>query len=429
MNKLTNVVRPNSHTSSDEGARQFHLNDETVALLQALPDSASLHYANGNAVWVSEKSTVTFKQSFDHLIDKGYLKDINPQDKLLVLKAFSDCRNTYEEQTVVFRCQFPSKDKCPDLSQFELRLSMFEFKGESLILAVVRDVTQEQKALLVANQDAEKANSSNNTKSLFLSNMSHELRTPLNAIIGFSQMLSGEGALVISEEKKSEYAELINQSATHLLNIINDILDASKIEAGKFQIIPELMDASEILQATLKLMAPIADEAGIQVSTDISPELPNISADPRAVRQILINLIANAIKFSYEGAKVHVQLTRDRRKLRLKVSDTGLGMGAETLEKLGNSFFQAEQTSTKGFEGTGLGLSIVFGLIKLHKGNITFDSKPGEGTTVCVELPILNENSVPIPADPNEGIVFLNEVKEPNLMRRLTINPTIRKTG
>lgn len=142
-----------------------------------------------------------------------------------------------------------------------------------------------------------------------------------------------------------------------------------------------------------------------------------------------MNLIANAIKFSHRGGKVTVSIERDRRKINLKVKDTGLGMEQDTLDKLGSSFFQAEQNTTKRIEGTGLGLSIVFGLVELHGGLIFFDSKQGSGTTVCIELPISNETSIPVPADPNEAIVFLNEVREPNLLRKLETNSTVRKTG
>jgi len=302
-------------------------------------------------------------------------------------------------------------------------------KDEELFLALVRDISDITKRLDQAKWDVERAQNSSSTKSLFVSHMSHELRTPLNAIIGFSQMLMGEAAVVISDEKKTEYAGLINRSAGHLLNIINDILDVSKIEAGKFQIIPEVINLSNEVQASLRLMAPIADEAGISIVTDAKDNLPDITADPRAIQQILMNLIANAIKFSHRGGKVTVSIERDRRKINLKVKDTGLGMEQDTLDKLGSSFFQAEQNTTKRIEGAGLGLSIVFGLVELHGGLIFFDSKQGSGTTVCIELPISNETSIPVPADPNEAIVFLNEVREPNLLRKLETNSTVRKTG
>jgi cell cycle sensor histidine kinase DivJ len=430
IGKLTNAISQAPLVASQAAGSRPVLHREAVAALQCLPDSASLHKANGDALWLSDKSTVLFKQTEEQILGKGYLDKVNPQDKLLILKAFSDAAATDQNQIVRFRSQFYTldcEDNHHDLKHFEIRISPYHAGG--MLLALVRDVTQEEEALYNARQNEEKAESANSTKSLFLSNISHELRTPLNAIIGFSQLLSGEAAIVITDEKKHEYAELINQSASHLLTIINDLLDLSKIEAGKFQVIPELMNPHELLLSTVKLMNPIADEAGISLSAKLQDNLPEITADPRAVKQILINLIANAVKFSGEGAQVKVSLKRELRKVCFKISDTGMGMDEGTLEKLGNSFFQAEQHAAKGHEGTGLGLSIVFGLVKLHDGNISFKSHPGNGTTVQVELPISNEKTVPVPSDPNDGIVFLNEMKEPNLMRKLNFNSTRCKTG
>lgn len=429
FSKLTNAVGFQSQVKSVLEDKYDFLSHDTKTLLQSLPDSASLHDANGNALWISDKTIEMFRQDVESLNNKGFFNAINPQDKLNVLKGFSDCSTSGQNQTVSFRCQFAGSQDRLEVSYFELRISYYLYNGKKLFLALVRDVSQDIKNLNQAKQDVESAQNSNSTKSQFLSHMSHELRTPLNAIIGFSQMLMGEAAVIINEEKKTEYAGLINQSASHLLNIINDILDISKIEAGKFQIIPELINLEDEVRASLKLMAPIADEAGISIEIQTKDILPDIMADPRAIQQILINLIANAIKFSHMGDKVTILIERDRRKVNLRVKDTGLGMKQDTLDKLGSSFFQAEQTTTKRYEGTGLGLSIVFGLIKLHEGQISFESKKGMGTTVSVALPISNQKSIPVPADPNEAIVFLNEAREPNLLRKLEINSTVRKTG
>gem|GEM_PF-3221786 len=305
------------------------LSVETKDLLQSMPDSASLHDANGNAIWVSDKTLEMFCKGAENLNNKGFIEQINPQDKLDVLKAFSDCNASGKQQTVTFRCQFIKPDGSFEVSYFELRVSSYLHKEEQFFLALVRDISNDKRSSDQAKQDVERAQNSSSTKSMFLSHMSHELRTPLNAIIGFSQMLMGEAAVVISDEKKTEYAGLVNQSASHLLNIIND---------------------------------------------------------PRAIQQVLINLIANAIKFSNRGDKVTVVIERNRRKVNLKVIDTGLGMEKDTLDNLGSSFFQEEQSTTKRFEGTGLGLSIVFGLVQLHNGEISFDSTKGSGTTVVFGL-------------------------------------------
>ena len=429
FNKLTNAVGFQTRSKIVPEDKNDFLSQDTRALLQSLPDSASLHDANGNTLWISDKTIQMFSKGASELKNKDFLECINPQDKLSVLKGFSDCSTTGKNQTVNFRCQFVNPDRTFEVNHFELRISSYSYKGDEFFLAIVRDVSDDVKSLNQAKQDVENAQNSSSTKSLFLSHMSHELRTPMNAIIGFSQMLMGEAAVIITDEKKTEYAGLINQSASHLLNIINDILDISKIEAGKFQITPELINLEDEIKASLNLMSPIAEEAGVSIATDAIDNLPTITADPRAIQQILMNLIANAIKFSHPGDKVTVSVERHRRKINLKIIDTGLGMDQDTLNKLGNSFFQAEQNTTKRFEGTGLGLSIVFGLIKLHDGLISFDSAQGSGTTVHVELPISAEKTIPVPADPNETIVFLNETREPNLLRKLETNSTVRKTG
>lgn len=429
FSKLTNAVGIRAQVKPVGETVSEFLSVETKDLLQSMPDSASLHDANGNAVWVSDKTLEMFYKGAENLNNKGFIEQINPQDKLDVLKAFSDCNASGKQQTVTFRCQFIKPDGSFEVSYFELRVSSYLHKEDQFFLALVRDISNDKRSSDQAKQDVERAQNSSSTKSMFLSHMSHELRTPLNAIIGFSQMLMGEAAVVISDEKKTEYAGLVNQSASHLLNIINDILDISKIEAGKFKIIPEVISLQDEVQASLKLMAPIADQAGVCIEVDTKDHLPNITADPRAIQQVLINLIANAIKFSNRGDKVTVVIERNRRKVNLKIIDTGLGMEKDTLDNLGSSFFQEEQSTTKRFEGTGLGLSIVFGLVQLHNGEISFDSTKGSGTTVCVELPISNEKSIPIPADPNEAIVFLNKSREPNLLRKLETNSTVRKTG
>lgn len=429
LNKLTKAVRIHHHNENDVTHDIKALSADIVAILNSMPDSTSLHIANGDAVWVSNKSGALFNQNAKSLLGKTFFKNANPQDKLKILKAFSDCDVSGEEQSTQFRCQFPSQNGELIVNSYELRVSRFQHKEEQLLLALVRDVSQFQNKLDKAQAEIEVAKNSNSTKSLFLSNMSHELRTPLNAIIGFSQMLMGEAALIITEEKKTEYAGLINQSANHLLNIINDVLDLSKIEAGKFQIIPEVINTTEAVETTLQLMAPIADEADISINSKIADELPHITADPRALRQIVINLVANAIKFSSTGNEINVTLKRDRRNVRLEVSDNGLGMSQEAVEKLGSSFFQVEQTASRRFEGTGLGLSIVFGLIKLHNGKISFSSELDKGTTVSVDLPISSQKSIPVPSDPDEAIVFLNEAREPNLLRKLDRITTTRRVG
>jgi cell cycle sensor histidine kinase DivJ len=218
--------------------------------------------------------------------------------------------------------------------------------------------------------------------------MSHELRTPLNAIIGFSEMIARERELSLGADKRQEYARLINDSGQHLLAVVNDILNMSKIESGTFELEPHPFDAREVVANCCDLMALRARETGVDLVMNLSDSLPKITGDKRAFKQILINLLSNAIKFTDRGGRVSVAMVEQGTDLVLSVQDTGIGIDGEDLRKLGEAFFQAGRTYDRRHEGTGLGLSIVKGLVGLHNGELRFESRLGEGTKVTVLLPL-----------------------------------------
>jgi cell cycle sensor histidine kinase DivJ len=217
--------------------------------------------------------------------------------------------------------------------------------------------------------------------------MSHELRTPLNAIIGFSDMLAND-QLVLDPARKFEYAKLINDSGRHLLSVVNGILDMSKMESGNFEITPEPFAPAPAIRSCCDILALKAQEAGVDLKTRIAADLPEVVADRRAVNQILINLVSNAIKFTLRGGRVCVSALRDGPKLVVAVEDTGVGIGETDLPRLGEAFFQARASYDRRHDGTGLGLSIVKGLVRLHGGDIDIRSRLGDGTRVTVRLPI-----------------------------------------
>jgi cell cycle sensor histidine kinase DivJ len=227
--------------------------------------------------------------------------------------------------------------------------------------------------------------------------MSHELRTPLNAIIGFSDMLTNE-SLVLDEGRRYEYAKLINESGRHLLSVVNGILDMSKMESGNFQITPEPFAPAQVISSCCDLLALKAKDAGVELATRIASNLPEMVADRRALNQILINLISNAIKFTPRGGQVTVGACSEGQTLAITVTDTGCGIGPEDLPRLGEAFFQARASYDRRHDGTGLGLSIVKGLARLHGGDMNIQSQLGEGTQVTVRLPIDCEDVRP--ADP-----------------------------
>ncbi|MGH6875957.1 MAG: sensor histidine kinase [Rhizomicrobium sp.] len=221
-------------------------------------------------------------------------------------------------------------------------------------------------------------------KSEFLANMSHELRTPLNAILGFSEMLKNG----IRRDKTGEYAEIIHTSGRYLLSLINDILDLSKIEAGKYEPNTTHVLVQDLIRDCVSLMQPGADAAGVALGTDVPRLMPILYADPRALRQILLNLLTNAIKFTRSGGEVTVKACIVQSgEFCLDVSDTGVGIAEEDQARVFESFGQGRHDVVNPSQGTGLGLPIVRGLAEAQGGRVTLESAVNRGTSVRVFLP------------------------------------------
>lgn len=254
------------------------------------------------------------------------------------------------------------------------------------------DVTEQERA----KQHAELAS---RAKSEFLANMSHELRTPLNAILGFSELIRDETFGRVGNPKYIEYADDILASGRHLLNLINDILDIAKIEAGKLKMEPDVVHTAELVQDVVRLIRPRAVETDIAISLDVPERLPPLWADERASKQILINLLSNAVKFTPPGGSIRLHSRAERSHVILEVSDTGIGMTTEDLNRIGRPFVQIESALNRSHEGSGIGLYITRSLVELHGGSIRFESTPGKGTTVTVSLPaFVAETPVPLPS-------------------------------
>ncbi|WP_161630996.1 ammonium transporter [Niveispirillum irakense] len=245
------------------------------------------------------------------------------------------------------------------------------------------------------------AENSNTAKSQFLATMSHELRTPLNAVIGFSHLIADQAYGPI-DERYVEHAQDINDGGKHLLALVNDVLDFSRLEAGKFQLNEQPVDLRRVMVGVHRLMLPLAEEGALGLTLDMPEALPPLLADERAVRQILINLVGNAVKFTPAGAHVRIQarLEPDWR-LCITVADQGIGMDPQQVPKALEPFTQLEGGLAKGHGGSGLGLSLVNALVRLHEGTMVIQTAPGRGTTIHIRFPA--RRTIEMPARSGAG--------------------------
>jgi len=241
-----------------------------------------------------------------------------------------------------------------------------------------------QETLLAAKDAAEAAN---RAKSEFLANMSHELRTPLNAIIGFSTIMR-EGLYGQLNEKYAEYVGMVCDSGTHLLAIINDILDLAKAESDRIELREEDIDIARVVSLSSTIVREMADKAGVDYDVTLADVLPHVRADSGRLRQILINLLGNAVKFTPSGGRVSLsaQATPDGG-LQFCIADTGIGIARDKIEVAMSPFGQVDSRLARRFEGTGLGLPLTKRLVELHGGTFNLSSEPGRGTIVTVRLP------------------------------------------
>jgi cell cycle sensor histidine kinase DivJ len=385
--RIETFVRTGSRLQSLEEAR-YHL------LARNMSDVISRHGRNGAVLFVSPAAEALFGSPVRELAGHGLFDRVHVADRPAYLTALTDAAAYGKAQSVEFRARRDMGDHAarlgPHFIWLEMRCRPLErtSDGEAQeVVAVMRDVTDrkaQEQAVEEARSEAERANAA---KSLFLATMSHELRTPLNAIIGFSEMLMNEEGMKIDAERRQDYAQLINDSGQHLLSVVNGILDMSKIETGKFEITPEPFAPAPVVTGCCDLLALKAREAGIDLVVRIGEALPEINADKRALKQILLNLVSNAIKFTDRGGRVTVGAKSEMAAVALTVEDTGVGIDAHDLPRLGDPFFQARGSYARPYDGTGLGLSIVKGLIDLHGGNLDIRSRLGEGTCITVRLP------------------------------------------
>ncbi|MER8921642.1 HAMP domain-containing sensor histidine kinase [Mesorhizobium sp. M0802] len=382
--------------------------------LEDMIDAVVLHVArHGEVLDASAKARTILKLPPELLFGAGLFDRIHLSDRVAYLSALADMRDGALARRLDLRVRLPqdgSASTADNYRPFQLELMRAEEQQETFTLLLrENDETAELRDELAAANEA--AASAEVAKGRFLAVVSHELRTPLNAIIGFSDMLLHEMFGGFKDPRQKEYVSLVKESGQHLLAVVTSILDVSRIEAGAYATEPEpfrFIEAVEMCQSMMQLQAN-AKNIGLQAQ--IAPDAGEINADRRAVQQILINLVSNAVKFTPDGGNVVVGAKRIGSRLHFWVGDTGIGIAEEDFVNLGKPFMQIQNDYTRRFEGTGLGLSLVKGLVALHDGTMSIESMPGEGTTVTISLPVngpkrsaTDRNGVlPMPATRTKG--------------------------
>lgn len=382
--------------SSKTGSSAEEIQNETPVSVsgfaQAYPGAALKFDESGVLLSASDKALSLFGLSDEHMGNLS-ISDLMPDsdDNINELaNAFEKTGLTGKPETALVTAplDYQNTQDHPAHVSFDLVPqgdgSVFVFgSDQSGVMAKLSELENEQ--ISAANLASE--------KTLFFAGVSHELRTPLNAIIGFSDMMRSRlfGPL---PGKYAEYADLIHDSGQHMLDLIGDVLDMSKVEAGKYELHYGAFDIADVVRSSMKMLRPAADAAEVVMDAEIAADNDLIiEADRKAVRQILLNLLSNAVKFTPKGGRITVMANIENDVLNLSVKDNGVGMNSADLSKIGTPYSQADNAQLIKSRGTGLGLSLVKNLTDLHKGQFKIDSHPGAGTCVKIQLPVVKPSA------------------------------------
>lgn len=374
--------------------------DRYRLLARNMTDVITRHGRHGAIQFISPAVESLLGVRSDQLLGHGLFDRVHVADRPAYLTALADASVSGDAKSVEFRMRRNASDARTEFVWIEMRCRPLDQmpgvqsaarNGE--VVSVMRDITArktQERAVEIARSESDRANAS---KSRFLATMSHELRTPLNAIIGFSEMLTQEEQMRLDAQRRRDYARLINDSGHHLLAVVNDILDMSKMETGDFEITPEPFAPADVIHNCCDLLTLKARESGLDLVLRVPVDLPEMTADKRALKQVLLNLLSNAIKFTDRGGQVIVSAQVELGRMVIAVEDNGIGISDSDLPQLGNPFFQARSAYDRRHDGTGLGLSIVKGLVTLHGGEVTITSSLGKGTRIAITLPMNCESS------------------------------------
>jgi two-component system, cell cycle sensor histidine kinase DivJ len=406
-----------------------------ISLLQAVDDLVTWHDHHGHVYEASCASRRMLGLSPQQLEGRGLLHLVHVQDRPIFLKALQDAALSDRPIEAHFRLHTgyykeissslqEEQNQRQEFLWVEMRANRIaqgstsaglEEYGESCaVVAVTRDITKRHHHEQELEEARDKAERADALKGRFLATVSHELRTPLNAIIGFSELLKSDNPLLRDEPRQRDYARIIHASGEHLLQMVNTLLDLSRIESGHFNLVTEAFAPVVLLKDCHDLMAIKAQEKAVTLRLDHGIHLPDLVADRRACRQIVLNLLSNAIKFTRAGGEVSMSLSFEGEDCILRVTDTGSGIPEQELPRLGAPFYQVRSSYDREHDGVGLGLSVVKGLVALHQGHLLLESRLGHGTCVTIRLPrngVSPESPFETPVIPLAGAVTVHRRK------------------
>lgn len=362
--------------------------DDLVAASQ-VPGLVLTINENGLVERVSGRDREKFPLELQACKDHVFAEYVYVSDRIDLMQAFDLLRQGEDKASAELRFETGAKSRPAQFMHARIEMTAIRSTAGRLrrVVAQLSDVTEVELLRRDVARKAAEAESANDAKSRFLAAVSHELRTPLNAVLGFSDILAGEYFGRLENDRQREYVGLIRQSGAHLLSVVNTMLDMSKLEAGRYELLMESFPIAETISSCEAMLGLQAKEKGLTLTSRIQRGIGEISADQRAIRQVLINLAGNAIKFTDAGGVVSIDAAREGKMLKLTVSDTGIGIASDKIDLLGQPFMQVQNEYTRRYEGTGLGLSLVKGLVALHGGTFVIASQPGEGTVVTIMLP------------------------------------------
>ena len=340
--------------------------------------------ADGKVTFASSAANSLLGVAPSRLVRHGLTAAMRPADAALCHDAIAECLEL--ETAVTVEIEIAPLTKAATPKWLELRCVPAPSRDGAIV--VMRDVTVRKWHALAMKQARDEAESASRAKSSFIATISHELRTPLNAIIGFSELLHRELLLKSREPRQAEYSRIIHDSAQHLMSLVKDLLDVSKLEAGRLTICSEPFRIHDVIKSSVDTLHPAASAKSIVIDVAIAGELDEVVADRRACKQMLMNLLSNACKFTPAGGKVHLSAEMSDAHVVLSVRDSGIGISAEHVARLGQPFYQVDSSYTRQLEGAGLGLAIVRGLVELHNGRLEIESEPGHGSCFKLILPL-----------------------------------------